>query len=73
MLKGAFIVPHPPLIIPEVGGGRQKTIQRTIDSYKRFAEQIRGLKPDVLVIATPHAAAYADAASRKQQIIIHII
>jgi AmmeMemoRadiSam system protein A len=61
MLKGAFIVPHPPLIIPEVGGGRQKTIQRTIDSYKRFAEQIRGLKPDVLVIATPHAAAYADA------------
>lgn len=60
LLKGAFIVPHPPLIIPEVGGGRQKMIQKTVDAYERVAGQIRALKPDTLVIATPHAAAYAD-------------
>ena len=28
---GAFVVPHPPLIIPEIGRGREKSIQKTID------------------------------------------
>ncbi|HCU07669.1 MAG TPA: extradiol ring-cleavage dioxygenase, partial [Clostridiales bacterium] len=60
LLKGAFIVPHPPLIIPEVGGGRQKDIQKTVDAYERVAGQIRALKPDTLVIATPHGASYGN-------------
>jgi len=61
MLKGAYVVPHPPLIIPEVGGGRQLEIRDTVESYKRVAEQIRGLNPDAIVIATPHATSFADA------------
>ncbi|MDD4286670.1 MAG: AmmeMemoRadiSam system protein A [Eubacteriales bacterium] len=60
LLKGAWIVPHPPLIIPEVGAGRQKAIQKTIDAYKKVADQIRSLAPDALVIATPHAVSYRD-------------
>lgn len=60
MLKGAFLVPHPPLIIPEVGGGRQKTIQKTVEAYRKVAEHIGDLKPDVLVIATPHGPSYED-------------
>jgi AmmeMemoRadiSam system protein A len=60
MLRGAFLVPHPPLIIPEVGAGRQKTIQRTVDAYRKVAERIRDLQPDVLVIATPHGPSYED-------------
>jgi MEMO1 family protein len=60
LLKGAFIVPHPPLILPEVGGGRQKTVQRTIDAYEKAARQIKSLAPDTLVIATPHAMGYSE-------------
>lgn len=30
---GAVIVPHPPLIIPTVGQGRERQVQDTIDAY----------------------------------------
>ena len=32
-VKGAVMVPHPPLIIPDVGRGEEKKIQATIDAY----------------------------------------
>ena len=32
-VTGAVMVPHPPLIIPEVGRGQERGIQDTIDSY----------------------------------------
>lgn len=57
---GAYIVPHPPLIIPEVGGGREKEIQKTIDSYDAVAREIAELKPDTIVVISPHTALYAD-------------
>ena len=30
MILGAFMVPHPPLIIPEIGKGKEQKIQNTI-------------------------------------------
>ena len=35
---GAVMVPHPPLIIPEVGRGEEKEIQKTIDAYRQAAQ-----------------------------------
>ena len=59
-ILGAFIVPHPPLIIPEVGKGDEKKIQKTIDSYHEIARQIAELKPDTIIITTPHSILYSD-------------
>ena len=59
-LVGAFIVPHPPLIIPEVGKGQEKEIQKTIDAYEEVARRIGELKPDVIIITTPHSVLYSD-------------
>lgn len=59
-ILGAFIVPHPPLIIPEVGKGDEKKIQKTIDSYHEIAKQIAELKPDTIIITTPHSILYSD-------------
>ena len=28
-----FVVPHPPLIVPQVGRGSEKQVQETIDVY----------------------------------------
>lgn len=60
MLVGAFIVPHPPLIIPEVGHGEEKLIPETVKSYKKIADAIRRLKPETIVITTPHSIMYQD-------------
>ena len=34
-ILGAVIVPHPPLIIPTVGNGREEEVQTTIDAYRQ--------------------------------------
>lgn len=56
----AFIVPHPPLIVSEVGQGNEKEVQKTIDSYCEVARQIAQLKPDTIIISSPHAPMYRD-------------
>ena len=59
-ITAAFMVPHPPLIIPEVGRGGEKQIETTIRSYERVADMISGQKPDTIVISSPHSIMYSD-------------
>lgn len=59
-ILGAIIVPHPPLIVPEVGRGQEKGIQATIDAYRAAAERAAAWEPEVLLLATPHTVMYAD-------------
>ena len=56
----AFMVPHPPLIVPDIGRGSERKVQKTIDSYERVAREIAELKPDTLVISSPHDVMYYD-------------
>lgn len=59
-LLGAYMVPHPPLIIPEVGNGQQKKIQKTIDAYEDVARRIALVEPDTIIVITPHSTLYSD-------------
>ena len=56
----AFMVPHPPLIVPDIGKGSEKKVQKTIDSYERVAKEIAALSPDTIVISSPHSVMYYD-------------
>jgi AmmeMemoRadiSam system protein A/AmmeMemoRadiSam system protein B len=56
----AFMVPHPPIIVPEVGNGSEKEIAATTQAYAEVASKIAELKPDTIIISSPHADAYAD-------------
>ena len=60
MLKRAYVVPHPPIILPEVGRGEEKKIQETIDSVDRMSQEIAEIKPEVIIITSPHAPIYRD-------------
>lgn len=59
-ILAAFMVPHPPLIVPEIGGGEEKKVQKTIDAYREAAGRIKELKPETIVILSPHQIMYAD-------------
>lgn len=59
-LLGAFIVPHPPLIIPEVGKGDEKKVSETLNSYLEVARRIGALKPDTIILTSPHTIMYSD-------------
>lgn len=59
-ILAAFAVPHPPLIIPAVGEGREQGIRATIDAYEEVGRRVAALAPDTLVISTPHSIMYRD-------------
>ena len=59
-ILAAYVVPHPPLIIPEVGRGEEKKIQLTVNAYERAMKEAAELAPDTVIIASPHTVMYAD-------------
>ncbi len=59
-MLGAIIVPHPPLIIPTVGRGQERSVQATIDAYRDAAKQAADWDPEVLIVTSPHTVMYAD-------------
>ncbi len=59
-ISAGFMAPHPPLIIPDVGKGEEKKIQRTIDAYQKVAEAVGRLQPETIVLLSPHQIMYAD-------------
>jgi AmmeMemoRadiSam system protein A/AmmeMemoRadiSam system protein B len=59
-ILGAVAVPHPPLIIPSVGQGREDGIGHTIIAYQKAMQFVSSLKPKTVVIVSPHATAYQD-------------
>lgn len=59
-ILGAIAVPHPPLIMPEVGRGEEKRIQKTINAYREASARVVRLAPDLIVVTSPHTMMYAD-------------
>jgi len=56
----AAIVPHPPIILPQIGQGQEREIRATIAAYREIARRVRLLSPDTLVILSSHATSYVD-------------
>ena len=56
----AYMVPHPPMIVSEVGQGSERQIEATRAAYLRVAEDIASLRPETVIISSPHATMYAD-------------
>lgn len=59
-LKAAYLVPHPPIILPEVGRGEEVKIADTHNAYLNIASGIGEIKPELIVIISPHARAFMD-------------
>ena len=59
ILKG-FIVPHPPMIVPSIGKGSEAQVEKTITSYQQVAKEIASVKPDTIIITSPHTVMYMD-------------
>ena len=57
---GAIMVPHPPIILPEVGRGEEKKIAASDRAFRKAAALAAELRPDTIVLSSPHAVMYAD-------------
>lgn len=59
-LVGSFVVPHPPLLVPAVGKGQELKVGQTLASYREIATKIAALKPETIIITSPHSIMYSD-------------
>ncbi len=59
-ILAAFMVPHPPMIVPMIGRGSEEQVRDTIRSYERVADEIASLRPETIILTSPHATMYAD-------------
>lgn len=56
----AAVVPHPPIILPEVGNGEELKIISTYKAYNEISRRIVKLNPDTIIITSPHSIMYSD-------------
>ena len=59
-ITAAFMVPHPPMIVPEIGRGSEEQITETIRAYEQVADEIAALRPETMIIVSPHTVMYSD-------------
>ena len=59
-LKAAFMLPHSPLIVSEIGKCREEDIIKTKTSYEKVTEEIENINPDTIIISSPHTKTYSD-------------
>jgi MEMO1 family protein len=53
------ICPHPPLLIPEVGGASLGRVAATVEGMRHLAELVG--EPETAVVISPHSEGYRDA------------
>lgn len=58
---GYYLMPHPPIMIPEVGKGEEAKIQKTIDACHKVGQEVSKLAPETIIIITSHGPVFHDA------------
>ncbi|MCO1602383.1 AmmeMemoRadiSam system protein A [Desulfosporosinus nitroreducens] len=55
-----IFVPHPPLLIPEVGRGEERKCQASLDAYQEVARRIAQAEVETVILVSPHAPLIKD-------------
>ncbi len=53
------VCPHPPLLIPEIGGSSLAAVDATVQGMRALAADVG--EPETIVVVSPHTPGYADA------------
>jgi MEMO1 family protein len=59
-IKAAYIFPHPPIIIPQVGKGSEANAIKTIKAVEKASEMIKADSPTTVIVTSPHAPVFQD-------------
>jgi aromatic ring-opening dioxygenase LigB subunit len=55
MIVHACFVPHPPLLIPEVGKDNINHLKETREAYQKIETELYARKPDILLVISSHS------------------
>lgn len=64
-VKCAALLPHPPIVIEEIGGKELKKAEKTVQGFKKTAAEIAEFRDelDLIVFITPHGPVFRSTAS----------
>lgn len=62
-LQGFYLLPHPPIVIPEIGKGEEQKILTTSTSLQTVGKDIAQKAPGTIILITPHGTMFQDAIS----------
>src|ERR1051325_1674431 len=51
----AGIAPHPPLLVPEVGGSRIERVADSQSALREFSRRLVDTRPETVVVISPHS------------------
>jgi MEMO1 family protein len=54
-LVGCFATPHPPIVVPEVGGSDLAEAEATVRAMTAVRDKTAALAPDTIVLLSPHS------------------
>ncbi len=60
MIVGVAMVPHPPILLKEIGRGEEEKAKRTLKGMEEIAKRIRAKEPDLIVCVSPHGPFFSD-------------
>lgn len=60
-ILSAYLTPHPPIIISQIGQGEELKAKRTVEGMEEIGRDIALRKPQTIVVITPHGPVFSDA------------
>lgn len=60
-LVGCALMPHPPIMVPEVGKNELEHVKDTVSAVTQAAELLKEGNPQTVVIITPHGPVFEDS------------
>lgn len=60
-ILSAYLTPHPPIIIPQIGQGEELRAIKTIEGMEEIGRDIAWRKPQTILVITPHGPVFSDA------------
>jgi MEMO1 family protein len=55
------VVPHPPVLLPEVGHDMAREVEPTVEALRELGRGIAGYEPETLVLVSPHGPILRDS------------
>jgi AmmeMemoRadiSam system protein A len=62
-LLSAYLMPHPPVLIHEIGQGQEKEAGDTLAAMEEIGRDIERRRPGTIIVITPHGPLFSDAHS----------
>lgn len=73
LLTAAGLFPHPPIMVPEIGGKETKKIQQTMDAVRKSMKLIMETDPETVVVMSPHNLCLPFSSRKTSQVISCIL